>query len=187
MSYFLGFLPDKESNYKIRKTLGEVSIIFDGFEIPVRWVKPHTYHITLYYLGERYPFYKQYLLKKKLTKIHFESINISLNSVKVGISRNYKELIYIDLKDGGEQLRELLLEVRKAIGGKDSTMFVPHLTIGRISKDLSKEEYRNISLDVLRLSKELKLEDIHFTVNCMYLIESKNGVYSFKTKFDASL
>jgi 2'-5' RNA ligase len=185
MSYFLGFVPDLESKSKIRRVLAEASTVFDDFDIPVRWVKPNTLHITLYYLGERVCILKEIFLKRKISKIRFKKIKVSFNCIKVGISRNYKELVYLDLKEGGEELRELLLQVR-GIGGKQYTsMFVPHLTIGRISKDLTKGEHRNISNDVSRLSKELKLSDIQFTIDSMYLIESKNGDYSFKMKVDA--
>lgn len=185
MSYFLGFVPDKQSNLKIRKVVSEIGMIFDDFGIPVRWVKPNSFHITLYYLGERYSFLNRFLLKKKISKISFKKINISFSSVKVGISRNYKELVYLDMKDGGEQLRELLLEVRKSLGGKDVSMFVPHLTIGRISKDLSQEEYRNVAKDVARVSKKLNLSDIQFTIDTIYLIQSKEGNYSFEMEFKA--
>ena len=65
-------------------------------------------------------------------------------------------------------------------------MFVPHLTIGRVSKDLSQEEYRNIAKDVTRVSKSLKVKDISFNISEMYLIQSKNGTYSLEMKFDAS-
>ncbi len=121
-----------------------------------------------------------------MKKVHIPKINVSFATVKVGISRNYKELVYLELKDGGEEMRELLLQLRKNLGGKDISMFVPHLTIGRISKDLSQEEYRNVAKDISRVSKKLKLEDIEFTVDTIYLIESKDGDYSFKMKFEAS-
>ena len=186
MSYFLGFIPEKESKYKIGKVIGEVGMMFDDFGIPVRWVKPKTFHISLYYLGERYSFINKFLLGRKMKKVHIPKINISFATVKVGISRNYKELVYLELKDGGEEMRELLLQLRNNLGGKDTSMFVPHLTIGRISKDLSQEEYRNVAKDISRVSKKLKLEDIEFTVDTIYLIESKEGVYSFKMKFNAS-
>ncbi|MDY0097122.1 MAG: 2'-5' RNA ligase family protein [Candidatus Dojkabacteria bacterium] len=186
MSYFLGFIPEKESKYKIGKVIGEVGMMFDDFGIPVRWVKPKTYHISLYYLGERFSFLNKFLLGRKMKKVHIPKINISFATVKVGISRNYKELVYLELKDGGEELRELLLQLRNNLGGKDTSMFVPHLTIGRISKDLSQEEYRNVAKDIARVSRKLQLEDIEFTVDTIYLIESKDGDYSFKMKFDAS-
>lgn len=185
MSYFLGFVPNEESIRRIKGALSEVTPLFDDLGIPVRWVKPNTFHITLYYLGEYLNPISQYLLKRKLSKMSFKKIHVSLSSIKVGISRNYKELVYIDIKEGGEELRELLLNVRKNIGDSDSSMFVPHLTIGRISKDLSKEEYRNVAKDVSRVSEKLELSDIVFTLDSIYLIESKEGIYSFKMKFDA--
>ncbi len=185
MSYFLGFVPDRKTNYEIKKVLKEAEIIFNDLDIPVRWVKPNTYHITLYYLGEKYSYLNQVILKKKISKIELKKINASFNSLKVGFLRNYKELIYLDLKEGGDQLRELLLEIRKNVGEKDSSIFMPHLTIGRVSKDLSKEEYRNICIEVARVSKQLKLEKIQFTLDTLYLIEGKDGAYTFKTKFEA--
>ncbi len=185
MSYFLGFLPDKESRHEISNAVGEIGMVFDDFGIPVRWVKPKTYHLSLYYIGEKQSFIKRFILARKISKIQFKKIHISFSTVKVGISRNYKELVYLDLKEGGEELRELLLQLRKVVGGRDVSMFVPHLTIGRISKDLSPEEYRNVSKDVLRVSKKLKLSNIQFTVNTLYLIESKDGDYFFRMKFEA--
>jgi 2'-5' RNA ligase len=186
MSFFLGFIPDRESNYKIRKVVGTIGMIFNDFGIPVRWVKPSSYHITLYYLGERYSLIKRFLLKKKISKISFKPIHVSFGTVKVGISRKYKELVYLEVVEGGEELRKLLLEVRRYLGGNDVSMFVPHLTIGRVSKDLSQEEYRNIAKDVTRVSKSLKVKDISFNISEMYLIQSKNGTYSLEMKFDAS-
>lgn len=186
MSYFLGFVPDKQSNLEIRKVVSEIGMIFDDFGIPVRWVKPSSYHITLYYLGERYSFLRKFLIKRKMSKISFKPIQVSFGIVKVGISRNYKELVYLEVVEGGEQLRNLLLEVRKYLGGNDVSMFVPHLTIGRISKDLSQEEYRNVAKDVTRVSRKLKLGSIKFTIDTIYLIQSKEGNYSFEIEFKAS-
>ena len=185
MSYFLGFVPEKESKEKIGKVVGEISMMFDDFGIPVRWVKPKTFHISLYYLGERFSFLARFILGRKMKKVEFKKINVSFATVKVGISRNYKELVYLELKDGAEETRELLLQLRNKLGGKDTSMFVPHLTIGRISKDLSQEEYRNVAKDISRVSKKLKLDEIEFTVDTIYLIESKDGDYSFKMKFEA--
>jgi len=185
MSYFLGFIPDKEASYQISRVVAHISTLFDDFDIPVRWVKPNTSHISLCYLGDNMFFPKEYLLKKKISKIPFKKFKVSFNTVKVGISRNYQELVYLDLIQGGGELREYFSQVRKVLGEKDSSLFVPHLTIGRISKDLSKEEYRNVSSDVTRVSRRLKLNDIQFTIDSMYLIHSKDGVYTFKMKFDA--
>jgi hypothetical protein len=42
-----------------------------------------------------------------------------------------------------------------------------------------------VSADIAKLSKKLNLDDIEFTVDTLYLIQNKNGVYSFKMKFEA--
>lgn len=184
MSFFLGFVPNQESKSKIRRVQAEIATLFTDFDIPVRWVKPNTFHITLYYLGESLNIFKKFFLKKRISKIHFKKIKVSFESVKVGISRNYKELVYLDFREGGEELRELLLQVRGVTDKQDTSMFVPHLTIGRISKDLTKEEYRNVANDIARVSKELKLNEIKFVIDSIYLIESKNGDYSFEMKLE---
>jgi len=185
MNYFLGFFPDQKANYKIRKVVGEVGRIFRDFDIPVRWVKPETFHLSLYILGDRFNIFQRFLLSRKLKRISFQPFTISLGKVKLGISRKYKELVYLDINKGGEDLRELLHIIRKEIPGKDSSTFVPHLTIGRVSKDLSEEEYRNLLKDIHNISKSLNIEEISFTVNEMYLVKSTEGNYSLHMKFDA--
>ncbi len=37
MSYFLGFVPDKESVNKIQNVVKEADSLFSDFGIPVRW------------------------------------------------------------------------------------------------------------------------------------------------------
>ena len=185
MNYFLGFFPNQKANYKIRKIVGEVGRIFRDFDIPVRWVKPETFHISLYILGDRFNVFQRFLLPKKLKRIPFEPFTISFGKVKLGISRKYKELVYLDVNEGGEELRELLHMIRKEIPGKDSNTFVPHLTIGRVSKDLSEEEYRNLVKDIYNISKSLNIDEISFTVDEMYLVKSEEGNYFLLMKFDA--
>jgi 2'-5' RNA ligase len=186
MSYFLGFVIDREPKKKIKDVVRSIKGTFDDLGIPVRWSKPSTYHITLFYLGENYSILNRAILKKRLSQIDLREIGIQFGSVRVGISRNYKELIYLDVKEGGEQLRDLLLEVRKQLVQKDVSMFVPHLTLGRISKDLSSQEYRNVVRDISNMSRKINIQDISLTIQQMYLIQSVNGVYSFKMEFEIS-
>lgn len=184
MSYFLGFFPDEKANFKIRKVVGEVGRVFKDFDIPVRWVKPETFHITLYFLGDSMSPLRKLLLKRSLFKINVKPFNIVFNKVKLGISRQQKGLVYLDLEEGGEKLRELLLDIRKIVGVKDLSSFVPHLTIGRVSKDLSDEEYRNLVKDISNISKNLNISDISFEVRDIYLVRSDQGNYSVVMKFE---
>lgn len=185
MNFFLGFFPDEKANYKIRKVVGEVGRIFKDFDIPVRWVKPETYHILIYMIGEGLNPIRKFFLTKKIQKISFKPFTISLGKVRLGISRKYRELVYLDIVDGGEELREILHQLRSILKGIDNSTFVPHLSIGRVSKDLSEEEYRNLVKDIQNISKDLDIEDISFEVKEMYLVKSEEGNYSLLMKFDA--
>lgn len=186
MNYFLGFFTDEKSNYKIRKVVGEVGRVFDDFGIPVRWVKPETYHITLFYLGENLNPIKRFLLSRRLKKFVFKPFSVKLNTVRLGISRNYKELVYLDLLEGGDTLRNLYLDIHKIVGTNDSSKFVPHLTIGRVSKDLTEEEQRNISKDLSNICESLNIEDISFNIYELCLVKSEDGNYSILIKLSAS-
>jgi 2'-5' RNA ligase len=149
--------------------------VFDDLDVPVRWSKPNTYHITLYYLGENLFILKKLYLYFILRNIRIKKFNVRFNTVKLGISKRYKGLIYLDVSDGGDQLRELFLKVRSVIGGKDYSNFLTHLTIGRVNKDLSDEEYRNLVRDINTISKKLNISDISFDIDSMCLMESVNG------------
>ena len=46
MSFFLGFSLNNDSINSVEKIREEVSKVFDGFEIPVRWSKKENYHMT---------------------------------------------------------------------------------------------------------------------------------------------
>lgn len=185
MSYFLGFFPDEKANYKIRKVVGEIGRVFKDFSIPVRWVSPDTFHITLYYLGDSMFPLRKILLRRSLSKLNFKPFTVTFDRVKLGISKHHRGLVYLDLKEGGEQLRTMLLELRKVVRVKDMSSFVPHLTIGRVNKDLSDEEYRNLVKDISNVSKTLDISDISFEVRDMYLIKSDQGGYSVAMKVEA--
>jgi 2'-5' RNA ligase len=184
MNYFLGFFPEEKANYKIRTVVEEVGSVFKDFNIPVRWVKPETYHITLYFLGEKFTVIDKLLLKHRLKNLKFKPFDISFGKVKLGISKKYKELVYIDINEGGEELRELFLTTSRLLNRKDLSLFVPHLTIGRVSKDLSMEEYRNLVKGIQNIAKNLEVKNIKFRVDGLYLIKSHEGTYSVEMKFD---
>jgi 2'-5' RNA ligase len=186
MNHFLGFFPDEKANYKIRKVVGEVGRVFEDFDIPVRWVKPENFHISLYMVGSRVSFLRRFFLKRKLSKIKFKPFEVSFGKVKLGISRKYRELIFLDIDKGGEEIRNLFWEISKSIESGDTSSFIPHLTIGRVSKELSEEEYRNLVKDIHNISKSLQIKDITFTVQEIYLIKGKDGIYSPVIKFDAN-
>ncbi|HVX92689.1 MAG TPA: hypothetical protein VHA74_01080 [Candidatus Dojkabacteria bacterium] len=177
MNYFLGFYPNQESSYRVGKIISTLDSIFDGQNIKVRWVTPDKYHISLLYLGSDLNFIERFLLDWKLKNFKIPAIKVKFDKVAVGISRGYKELVYFTIGEGGEEMRKLTFDLRNLLKKNDSEKFIPHLTLGRISKDLSDEEFKNITLDVREMNKGLKLDDISFTTKKLLLIQSDTTTY----------
>ena len=186
MNFFLGFFPDEKARYKIGKVIGSIGPIFDGLEIPVRWSKPETYHMTVLQIGSKLPIHKKLLLNFRLKNISFKPFKVRFNTVRLGISRKYKELIYLDIKEGGEEMRDLLLNLRTILGISDTGNFLPHLTLGRVSKDLTRQEYGNLSRDLAVVGKGLKIPGIEFEVEDLQLIKSDEGSYNVLMSFKDS-
>ncbi len=184
MSLFLGFLPSDQSKKSIIEVRDGVKGVFEGFGIKVRWSDPKTYHITLLYLGEKMSFPRVFLYKQKLKKLAFRKFKVRLNSVKLGISRKYRELIYLDALEGGDEIRQLYLELKKITGAKEDINFIPHLTLGRINKDLSTQEYMNVVKDLSVVTKQLRIEEIQFEVATIALIKSEDGVYTLQMSIE---
>lgn len=183
MSFFLGIFPDEDSIKALQEVVKETSQVFEGFEIPVRWSKPENYHMTVIHFGERLSFLKKILLKYKLKKLPLKKFKIKFHTVKLGISRKYKELIYLDLLEGGDEMRKLFLKLREFLNIKYDTNFIPHFTLGRVSKELTDQEYSNICKDLSIVAKRLDISDIEFYVTGIKLVKSKDGEYQVLMNF----
>lgn len=184
MDFFLGFCPDQESTQKIKKVVSEISHVFNDFQIPVRWVNSDGYNLHVLSLGHSLPFFRLYWLKYKLRSFRIKPFKIVFNNTKIGLSRKYKELVYLDLKEGGEEMRDLLFELRKLLGIKDQGNFIPHLVLGRISEDLGNQEYTNISKDLYRVGKTLNINKIEFYVNDLKLIKNSSKGFVILLELD---
>jgi 2'-5' RNA ligase len=186
MNFFLGVIPDDRSNHKIRKIVGEVGRVFDGQQVPVRWVNPDTFHVTILFAGKDISFLRRFLLKRKLKKIYFKPFEISFKSVKLGMSKRYKELVYLSVLNGDEQMRNITEQLDPQGNFRGANSFIPHLTLGRVSKELTDEEFRNLSKDIDMMSEKLNIKDISFMVENIFLIKSDNGNYSISMNCSAS-
>lgn len=178
MNTFVGFFPDDEVKNKISTVVGGVKEVFKDLGINVRWSEKHKYHVTVLFLGTRTPAVKLMYYKLMLKKFNFKKFAIRFNSIKLGISRKFRELIFLDLLEGGEEMRELYLQLRNALKTKKDTNFIPHLTLGRVNKDISQQEYINIVKELHALTKKLKVNEITFTVESIDLVKSEEGEYS---------
>ena len=186
MSFFLGLFPDQNSIQSVQGVAREAESVFEGFDIPVRWSKSEAYHITIVHFGESVPFYKMLFLKYKLKRFGFKKFKVKFNAIKLGISRKYKELIYLDVLEGGDDMRRLLLELRNVLGFKNEGNFLPHLTLGRVNKELSDQEYSNICRDLSVVSKRLDIEKIEFVADDFKFVKSTEEGYQFLMNFKDS-
>ncbi|MHC1716441.1 MAG: 2'-5' RNA ligase family protein [Candidatus Dojkabacteria bacterium] len=177
MNFFLGFFPDENAKQSIRKAVREIGESFDGFDIPVRWIDPEMYQMTVLNLGTNMPFYKLIYYKYKLKPFYLKRFKVRFNTVKLGISRKYKELIYLDLLEGGDEMRKIFLELRNIFNLKMENNFVPHLTLGRVSKDLTNQEYSNLCKDLSRVSKKINVNDIEFYISNLQMVKGDDCSY----------
>ena len=185
MGIFLGFIPDEKNNYKIRKVVGEVGRVFEGQDVAIRWVKPESYHITLLYIGDKMNFLSKFFLLLKMKSFIVRKFKVVLDKANVGISRSYKELVYLSMKEGGDEIREMLYKLRGKVKVKETNVFIPHISLGRINKDLTSEEFRNLTVDVRNENKNLDISSISFEVDKLHLIETnQDGKLNIIKSFD---
>jgi 2'-5' RNA ligase len=183
VNYFLAFFPDEKTNYKIRKVVGELGRVFDGQEIQVRWLKPEKFHVTTLFLGNNLNILSKSLLSMKLTKFDIPRFEINFEKAALGLSRRERERICLSIGKGGDELRELVFNLRNHLKINDPRLFVPHLTLGRVSKDLTDEEFRNLNQDLRVVNKNLKVDDIAFTPKSIAFIESDLEEYRILKEF----
>jgi len=86
--------------------------------------------------------------------------------------------LYLDLVEGGDEMRELYLQLREITGAKEDINFIPHMTLGRVNKDLTTQEYMNIVKDLNVVTKQLKVNKIEFEVKSIDLVKSEDGLYT---------
>jgi len=126
----------------------------------IRTVKPNQLHITLKFLGEL-PDEKVSEIKDKLQEIEFKSFNLYLEGVGTFPNLNYMRVLWIGIKEGAQQLKDLasLVDSKTHECGiaKEKRAFSPHLTIARIKK-LNVNDKNNLKNFVLQ-NRELSFGD----------------------------
>ncbi|MHA1973608.1 MAG: RNA 2',3'-cyclic phosphodiesterase [Candidatus Hodarchaeales archaeon] len=128
----------------------------------VRTVKPNQLHITLKFLGELTE-KKISQVKDKLQEIDFNSFNLHLTGIGTFPNVNYMRVLWIGVKEGAQQLKDLasLVDSKTHECGitKEKRAFSPHLTIARIKK-LNINDKNSLKSFVLE-NHELDIGDQH--------------------------
>ena len=187
MNYFLGFFLDDKSRKQIVKSVGRISTIFSGMGIEVRWIKPAHYHIEIQKFEGNVGLIRRWYISYRIKKLLKKRIQISLGRIRLGVSKRARGLLYIEIEDGGDLLRELRYELLNILKIKDNVQFIPYVSIGRINKDLSKQEISNISKDMENVSKKFNHVGTKMSVSEIDLIRSKESHYEILKKFEIEL
>jgi 2'-5' RNA ligase len=154
-NFFVSIFPDKESMSKLARISAKYSEIFTSQVIPVLWIKPEKLHITVLFVGQNINFIHKWFVNFRLKRYQFKSFEASIGHVKLGISKNYRELVYLTVEEGADELRDLVLGLEKRLHVKRQHAFIPHITLGRVSKDLSDEEFKNLTSDITKMNEQL--------------------------------
>src|SRR5690606_37273079 len=116
-------------------------------------------------------------------KFQIPNFQIQFDKAQLGITRQYKELVYLTISNGGDELRDLVFTLRETLGINDPGRYIPHVTLGRINKDLTDEEFKNLTQDVRNINKGLKISEVSFTPHRLSLVESNGPEYKVLKEF----
>ena len=186
MNHFLGFFVNDESRKQIVNSVDKVSSIFSDMGIEVRWIKPSDYHVKLQNLQGNVGLLKKEYISYKIKGVLKKPIQVSIGDIKLGTNRNLKGLLYFEIDKGGDALRELRYEMLNTLKIKDNVQFIPHIAVGRINKDLSRQEVSNILRDIENVSTRPINAEAGFEINQIELVKVEEGDYEVLKKFSAS-
>ncbi|KUK76617.1 MAG: RNA ligase/cyclic nucleotide phosphodiesterase [candidate division WS6 bacterium 34_10] len=186
MNHFLGYFIDDKSKEKIIKSKDDITDIFSDMGIQVRWIKPSDYHIKLQNLNDDVGPLKKLYISKKVDQIFDKPITVSLGNIKLGSNRSMRSLLYMEIEQGGDTLRDLKYKMANTLKIKDNGYFQPHVAIGRINKDLSNQEISNIVKDMRNVLDSKGTKAIQFDINQIDLVRVKDSNYEILKNFKAS-
>jgi 2'-5' RNA ligase len=176
--YFIGIFPDQKAIEKLTDFSAKVAEIFSTQGIPVRWMRPEKYHVTVLYVGKNINIVRKMFVSYRLKRYSFKSFDITLGHIKLGISKKYRELVLFTVEGGADDLRDLVLDLEGKIKVQREFAFIPHVSLGRVSKDLSDMEFKNLTDDIARLNEEvLRAKPIKFHASKLYFMESDLQTY----------
>lgn len=170
-NYFIGIFPDEKTVLELGKIARATREIFVNQGVNMKWIEPDKFHITLGFLGKNINSISLFFIKSKLKKIETPKFQISIEKLKLGISNNYRDLLFLSLDKGADELREIVPSIHQELGIKREQAFIPHISLGRISKDISDQEFLNLTTLVNRFNKDYEI-NLTFNSSNPLLIES---------------
>jgi len=160
------FLAVELNNETIRK-IDQIENEFKVKDLDIRFVEPKNLHITLKFLGEVDESKMNDVVKKISDDLSgVKQFRVNVEGFGYFGKPNYIRTLWVDIKEGKEQLVMLIKRFNKSLNHirSDSHKPNPHITIGRIrsgrNKDVLLHEtitLRNVKFGELHV-KEIKLK-----------------------------
>ncbi|MBP5204482.1 hypothetical protein J6Z48_02460 [bacterium] len=173
MSAIIGYSLDKNIAENIKSIRVGISQTFTDLGLKVSWKDQKSYNITVAYLGESLNLIQRAYINHKLKDFQFESFPITFSTIKIGKSGRNRSSIFLEILDGGEDIRKLCLELRQTLHLKEDINLVPQVTLGRITSDLSDSMYTDLQKSLYVMSKKLPVKKIKFVLDDVSIIEEK--------------
>ncbi len=149
----------------------------------VRWVKPDGLHLTLKFLGTIFSS-KTGEIKEVLQGIAKETTSFQIALSKIGAfpKIDYPRVIWIGAEEEENRISEIKDKLEKRLERigfhKESRLYQPHLTLGRVKSSKNKTE---LSKNVETLNRELITTTAKMTVSDIRLFKStltpKGAIY----------
>jgi 2'-5' RNA ligase len=176
------------------ETLAKVSALAQELRaslsgLPVRWVSPSSYHLTLQFLGE-IAAGKIKFIEPALHDIAAQHNRIPVEFDNLGCFPSLKQpqVIWLGLRPN-PRLNRLAQDLREALGAlgfTDDSRFKAHLTLGRLDKYAAEEHKARLRAQV-EAGKDLKIGADEFSEIVLYRSVLKPGGPVYTALYHARL
>ena len=115
----------------------------------VRWVRPESIHLTLKFMGDIQPEMAERVLDAlPPVAARFSPIGLSISGMGVFPNPRRPRVLWAGVHGDLETLSALQLAIDEAVGKlglpKEQRAFSPHLTLGRVRRDVAEGQLRRI-------------------------------------------
>ncbi len=184
---FIAIHLSEETQQKIDRIIQQLEQKIDA---PVRWVRPQNIHLTLKFLGDVSPSNLEHLeniLQAEADEL--QPFEFSIGGLGAFPNPRHPRVIWIGVQ-APEALYNLQshieTETHKLGYASEERKFSPHLTLGRVSRNASPIEVRELS-DVLNTMKVGQIDTVHVQDIHLFRSDLKPGGAVYTSLFIASL
>jgi len=166
--YFLGIFPPPE----VRRAIGNEAARLKHKYPKITLVPEKQLHITLFFLGSQKQTDVARLIEEAKRELNLAKLDLQLGGINYLYKRRGDSVVYLNIEEGGDNLKELVKRWRPIVEKIDYTAprrWLGHLTLARVKK-LGPDETRRVLFD---LGKEEVKKITPFEVKAVSLVENQ--------------